>query len=511
MFCCDQIVCSDLQKSIVTVLLSRAIHCPERIALWIDDKPYTVFDIACRVVSVADFLQSKSFPTKSLALCTGNSADFVAVFLGANLLGLNVQVFNTDWPERVRLETKRYLQPDIFISDPELCDVVDDISIRDIICTNNTTEEFNFWIDRVTERSLTADAFYTGFTSGSTGIPKGFMRTEQSWLDSFALDETLYNLSPCDTIVCPGSFAHSLFLYALLRGIHAGIPVVANTVFKASTVINAIQKYQNVVLFAVPTQLQNLTDRLGLRRQFVTGVRLALSSGAKLQGNLKRSLATVFPKAEVAEFYGSSELGYISMAMTSSEAPAQSVGRPVDKVVVRIFDEKMSQCGQGQPGRIFVNSPLRFLGYAGQSGKVDLSNVIMHDGFMACGDTGYMDEQGYLYINGRTDRMMIVSGRNCYPENIEEALVRYTGIKSAAVFARSDSLRGTRPVAVVCLETGITVSRREIVKFAAEYLPNHEIPRRIHVQNHWPLTVSHKTDLQTLEKQLNQGVLEKLR
>ncbi len=510
MYCCDQIVCSDLQKSIVKVLLDRAIHNPERIALWIDGKPYTVFDIACRVVSVADFLQPKTFPTKSLALCTGNSADFVAVFLGANLLGLNVQVFNTDWPECVRMQTRRFLQPDIFIGDPELCNAVNDISIREIIFTNNTTNEINLWIDRESEYSLTADAFYTGFTSGSTGIPKGFMRTEQSWLDSFTLDETLYKLSPCDTIVCPGSFAHSLFLYALLRGIHAGIPVVANTVFRASTVISAIQKYQNVVLFAVPTQLQNLTDRLGLREQSASGVRLVLSSGAKLQGSLKKKLATVFPKAEVAEFYGSSELGYISIAMASSEAPARSVGRPVDKAVVKIFDEDMNRCDQGQSGRIFVNSPLRFLGYAGQSGKVDLSKVIMHDGCMACGDTGYIDEQGYLYINGRTDRMMIVSGRNCYPENIEEALVRYAGIKSAAVFARSDSLRGTRPVAVVCLDTGVSVSRRNVVKFAAEFLPNHEIPRRIYVQNRWPLTVSHKTDLKTLEKQLNQGILEKL-
>ena len=201
------------------------------------------------------------------------------------------------------------------------------------------------------------------------------------------------------------------------------------------------------------------------------------------------------------EFYGSSELSYISVA--DQQAPADSVGKPLPGVKVSIRDDGGALLGQGEKGLIYVESDLVFEGYAGPNGQVCRQGLSEVAGAFSCRDVGYLDAEGYLFITGRADRMMLVSGRNVYPEEIEAVLLRYPGVRFAAVLGRADRLRGTRPVAL--LQSEQRLSRKALLDHCRGHLAPWSVPVLYYQVNEWPLTVSAKTDLPRLQTALAAG------
>ena len=243
----------------------------------------------------------------------------------------------------------------------------------------------------------------------------------------------------------------------------------------------------------------------------VSSVRLVLSAGALnyISKNAK-NCADVFPNPRFVNSTAAPSWVIFRSTDTTRRDPAESVGHAFPGVEIKILNEQNQTCATGDVGRIFVKSPLKFLGYAKEFGGYSLDGLTYHEEFFSCGDTGWMDENGCLYLSGRSDRMINISGRNSFPENIEAALLQLDGVRQAAVFSEADELRGQRPVAVVQLWPEVTVSRGELIRRARKFLPDYEIPRKYYIRNDWPLTVSHKTDLQTLQSEVLSGELELL-
>ncbi len=263
---------------------------------------------------------------------------------------------------------------------------------------------------------------------------------------------------------------------------------------------------KDIVLFAVPAQLEMLT---AIKRPF-EGVRLLISAGSKLSPALRSKLEHSLPQAGIIECYGSSELSYIALSVPEHKAPPDSVGRPCQDVKVRIVDSTNNDLKQGEIGRILVDSPLRFLGYAAPNNQTSLGNMRSLDRYLDTGDTGYFDKEGFLYVTGRSDRMMLIAGNNVYPEQIEQHLSQVPALNEVAVFPEADGLRGQRPIALVQLHPTFQTTRQEIIGFAATQLPGHAIPRHYFHVPQWPRTVSGKTDLQKLRSLFSTGTLEPL-
>ena len=128
--------------------------------------------------------------------------------------------------------------------------------------------------------------FYTGFTSGSTGMPKGFLRSQHSWLESFRGDERQFGFTADDVFVALGSLAHSLFMYAVIRGLYAGAETVFFPQFRPDRVLDRIQNSNGTVIYGVPTQYDAIALEGERKERRLAGVRLVLSSGAKLSFRL---------------------------------------------------------------------------------------------------------------------------------------------------------------------------------------------------------------------------------
>lgn len=460
--------------------------------------------LAESVEALARFI-ARTVPGDKLALLLPNGPALVLLFLAGVRAGKNVQLLDAGWSSHTARDVLAILDPDLLITASEIRTEATTIHLdepygsADRICAEilGTTDLSGISLPP----QDIAQLFYTGFTSGSTGMPKGFQRDQKSWLESFRGDQTLFDFSERDVLVAPGTLAHSLFLYAVIRGLYGGCHTEFFRTFRPDRVLKSIRTQNATVVYGVPTQYDAMVAA-SKGAAFPT-VRLILSSGAKLPDPLKNRLRALFPKAQICEFFGTSEQSYVSVAH-DGDAPAGSVGKAFPGVHLRILDEAGRPCRPGQIGRVFAESALTFNDYA-----LAKQPTLHRDGDAICvGDLGYLDGNGYLYLVGRADRMVLISGKNVYPEEVEATLMAHPAITNAAVFGNADDRRGQRLVAVLKPADTKNMTRRDLIAWCRERLPVHKLPAKMFRSADWPLTASHKTDFPALQDRLAAGALE---
>ncbi|WP_119395569.1 AMP-binding protein [Salinibius halmophilus] len=263
--------------------------------------------------------------------------------------------------------------------------------------------------------ALPADTFYVGFTSGSTGEPKAFYRNHQSWLASFAA----LGKAP-QTIVTTGDLSHSLHLFAGVYACHYGCHFTSMDHFSLSLLQPALGNCDWV--FTTPAQLRALCQR----HATYTNVKKIWVSGAALLADDVTLAKAHFPSADICQFYGASETSFI--AISDRQTPPGSVGKPAAIGVDIKFDDQQ---------RIWVRSPMTFSGYL-------LPEHLPASEWVTVDDVGYLDEQGYLFVNGRHQRMINTAGLNIYPEEVERELRSLAGIRDAVIVGLPCPLRGEK-------------------------------------------------------------------
>lgn len=341
------------------------------------------------------------------------------------------------------------------------------------------------------------DPFYCGFTSGSTGTPKGYLRTHGSWLKSFELSDQEFGIDGTERVVLAGQLTHSLHLYGAVCGLACGREVTLNRRFEPRTLLAAFASADTgATLYATPTQLHFLAEAAE-RSGPVETVSHVLASGAKWQDQDRQRLAAVFPNAKLFEFYGASETSFITISGPDGDAPPGSVGRVPLEVEIAIGEPDGPE-PQGTAGAIWVKSELLFSGYL--CGNDPLTR--WQNGWLTFGDEGYLDENGYLFLVGRTGRMIVTSGLNVYPEEIEEVLLAHPGVSSAVVTGLADSVRGQRLEAAVEIRALLPDFECELVRHCREHLAPGKWPRRFHLYERLPTTPGGKPDIQRIALEL---------
>ncbi|KAA5601719.1 AMP-binding protein [Blastochloris sulfoviridis] len=450
---------------------------PGGTALVFADDRLTWADLDKAVTRLAALVVSKVPAGQGVALSLPNSPALVLLVLAACRAGREAQILDPGWPEATFRRVVERLNPGWIVAG------LPDLAFAAV------PDALGAPADPPPLAEPSSDVpFYVGFTSGSTGIPKGFRRSQASWIASIKGEAAVFGLDHTDTVLAPGALVHSLFLYAVVRGLFAGAKVVFGPRFSARAALAAIEREDVRLLYAVPTQLLMLLEAAERAAQGPIGhVARVLSSGAKWPAAETARLKHLFPSAAFAEFYGASELSYVAVA--GEDAPATSVGRPFPGVEVTIRDASGRRLPTGRTGRVFVRSNLCFLDYA----TGDQPALTRAGDAMSVGDMGFLDAEGFLHLVGRADRMIISSGRNIHPEEIEAVLRRHPGVAEAAVLGVADAKRGTRLQAVIKPD-GEPPTAAELMAFARAHLPASKVPRHFAVLAEWPHTASGKTD-----------------
>ncbi len=341
--------------------------------------------------------------------------------------------------------------------------------------------------------------FYIGFTSGSTGSPKGFRRHHQSWTESLRVCIDTFGADAATRVLAPGRFSHSLFLFGMMLGLWSGAGVVVQERFSAARMLDTLQQGLTPCVVAVPSQLL-LMLALAQRRRIaaIDDVRLILISGARWMHDRTAELQALFPQARIVAFYGASETSFMTWMEVDAHASAQAVGQPFANVDLVIRDPQ-PPLGIGQ---IFVRSPMLFMDYVGPNR--DHTAAVREGDWLSVRDMGYIDAQGQVCLVGRENRMVVTQGKNLFPEEVEAVLLTHPCIAQASVQGVADPLRGQLVVAVLQLHAdAATVTAHDVAMLCRTQLESYKIPKRLWLCEPWPYTASGKTDHTVLAQALH--------
>ena len=345
---------------------------------------------------------------------------------------------------------------------------------------------------------LPTSPFYIGFTSGSTGVPKGFRRDHQSWTESLRVCIDTFGPDAASCVMAPGRFSHSLFLFGMMLGLWSGAGVVVQERFSAARLLDTLRTGRTPCLVAVPSQLLLMLE-IAARRALapIDGVRLILISGARWMRDRTPALQALFPNARIVEFYGASETSFMAWMTADASAPPNAVGKPFSNVDIEIRNPQ-PPLGMGQ---IFVRSPMLFMDYVGA--PADSTAAVRDGSWLSVRDMGYFDAQGFLCLVGRESRMVVTQGKNLFPEELEAVLMSSRNIAYASVHGVPDPIRGQQVVALLHANaTEQAPTAQQLSALCRAQLENYKVPKRFMVCTHWAFTASGKTDHPALARLL---------
>jgi acyl-CoA synthetase (AMP-forming)/AMP-acid ligase II len=209
-------------------------------------------------------------------------------------------------------------------------------------------------------------------------------------------------------------------------------------------------------------------------------LRFATASGSRMRPDVVISFMDQFGDV-MFNNYNATEAGMIATATPEDlRAAPDTAGKPVHGTDVRILDGDHNELPTGEVGQIFVRSGTLFEGYTTGATKN------FHDGYMASGDLGYLDEAGRLFVVGRDDEMIVSGGENVYPIEVEKTLMTHAQVAEAAVIGVDDEQYGQRLAAFVVLEKDSGATTDSLKQHVREHLANYKVPRSITVLDELP-------------------------
>jgi long-chain acyl-CoA synthetase len=320
------------------------------------------------------------------------------------------------------------------------------------------------------------------YTSGTTGRPKGVRRepaTPQQAAAMRDLFQTVYGCRQGMRAYVGGPLYHASPNAFARQGLALADVLVLSSRFDPEELLRQIDRYRLTTLVMVPTffvWLLKLPEEV--RRKYdVSSLELVLHTGAPCPPDVKRAMIAWWGPVLV-ETYGGSETG-IATICTSQDWLSRpgTVGRVVAGGTIKIFDEQGREQPPGVSGEIYARSPA----YPdfNYHGRDDDRRSVEIDGLITCGDVGYLDADGYLFLNDRKRDMIISGGVNIYPAEIEGVLQSCPGIQDCAVFGVPDDEFGERIYAAVQRDAGAVLTEDDVRNFVRERLATFKVPREV--------------------------------
>ncbi|MFI6426393.1 AMP-binding protein [Promicromonospora sp. NPDC050880] len=342
------------------------------------------------------------------------------------------------------------------------------------------------------------------YTSGTTGTPKGAVGSHLAMVEQVhcSLIDS-FDLRPDDVVYGGLPFFHSFGQMAVLNmAFRRGASIVLLPRFDPDEALELLVAHGATVFTAVPTNFAGMVEA-ARRTAARPPLRFAVSGGAALPVALLEAFEQEFG-AQVHEGYGLTETSpSCTFNVTSEPIRPGTVGRPMwgvdvavavaeveDRVELLPVPARGSAPGeQSDLGEIVVRGHNLMKGYLG---RPDASAAAVVDGWFRTGDLGTVDVDGIVTIVDRKKDMIIRSGYNVYPTEVEAVLARYPGVALAAVFGVPDATRGQEVHAAVVPSDGVAVDPDAVVAYMREHVAAYKYPRVVHVSADLPLGPSGK-------------------
>ena len=500
-----------MARHVASDLLAAAERRPEHPALTVDGEAVDYATLVRRATNLARYIsvlgrRSRSAPLTGrpvVALHMGNRPECAVSVLAVALAGGAAAMLDPKWPDATLSTALERLAPDLVIAD---CAVGAFGSVPALTIEALAEIADHGGADPLPPPDPRAP-FLIGFTSGTTGRPKAFVRDHRSWVASFAASAAEFGTDARDTVVAPGPMVHSLTLYHMLEAWSVGATVCCLSAFDAAAAVATVRTRAATVLIGVPTMLFSIVEHLEASNERMPGLRLVMTAGSKLPPQQGARLADRCPNARIVEYYGASELSFVAQRSLGDGAPPDSVGRPFRDVEVAILDDDGRSLPTGATGLLGIRSAMISQGYLSAVADSDVdAGFHVRDGWATVGDVARLDEQGFIHLVGRRGGMIITGGLNVFPAEVEAVLAALPDVAEVAVFGLPDERWGEIVCAAIRWSAGAPVPTAEAIAAACEArLPRYKVPRRISRVDAMPMTGSGKIALKALEGAVAQG------
>jgi fatty-acyl-CoA synthase len=333
------------------------------------------------------------------------------------------------------------------------------------------------------------DLFAILYTSGTTGKPKGVALTHANVVTAAEGTVQAIGLTRSDRVIGVTALFHVFGIAGgVLGSVVAGAALVLQEEFDAGATLDLIEEHRVTVQYGIPTLFVTELHEQGKRARDLSSLRLGVAAGATVTDELVREVQRYLcPLLLVA--YSLTETSS-TVTITRPDDPGEkrrfTVGRPIAGTQVRVLETDGTELPVESVGEIAIKGPGVMKGYYRQPRET--SATFDDQGFMLTGDLGIVDEEGYVHLVGRRKEVIIRSGFNVYPREVEDRIQAHPAVRDAAVVGVPDLVLGEAICACVLPEEGAIVTGQEIKDWCRTTLADYKVPDLVRFLDEFPLT-----------------------
>ncbi len=335
-----------------------------------------------------------------------------------------------------------------------------------------------------------ADIAFLQYTGGTTGVSKGAMLSHRNMVRNVqqstawqgpAYDEFEYIIA---ITALPLYHIFSLEGNCLTVMAQGGLNVLITNPRDFEGFVKTIARYPFNLFTGVNTMFATLMNTPGFDKVDFSSLRVCIGGGMAVQPAVARDWEKV-TGATILQGYGLTETSPAAVVNPLGSKFTGSIGLPISSTEVMICDDDGNPLGTGEIGEICIKGPQVMEGYWQR--PQDTADVMLPGGWLKTGDIGRMDEDGYIFIEDRKKDMILVSGFNVYPNEIENVVVEMDGILEAAAIGIEDERSG-EIVKLFVVRTDPNITEQDVIDHCRENLTNYKRPKIVEFRDELPKT-----------------------
>ena len=347
------------------------------------------------------------------------------------------------------------------------------------------------WVDLAASGATLEDVAFLQYTGGTTGVAKGAMLTHRNmvantlqadvWLGAFVAEPEKPRL-----IVGALPLYHIFALTTIaLLGMRSGDEVMLITNPRDMPgFVRELKKRKVNVFYGVNTLYNSLMHAPGFEAIDFSALDSSVAGGMALQGAVAQRWREL-TGCILAQGWGLTETSPCATMSPAGLDFNNSIGLPMPSTEISIRDESGTALAVGGVGEICVRGPQVMRGYWNRPDET--AKVMLEGGWLRTGDIGRMDPAGFVYIEDRKKDMILVSGFNVYPNEVEGVLAQHPGVLEVAAVAQADERSG-EVVAVFVVKRDPALTEAQLVEFARTELTGYKVPKHVYFRDELPKT-----------------------